>query len=243
MQVSYHKRLNISFIHIIKTGGTSVEKMLRNQTKPSEMDRLLPRRLTDKLMDRLNPTQSRLARLSKHALAIDYLNCAPQKYKDSFSFAIVRNPWDWLVSWYTFVKSVRISPDHGRQWRHALHEQVAPLSFEEYIQWVTVENGFQQLPSRRASAFSSKVPILQSDWLTDLDGNLIVDFVGRFEHLSRDVHHAMKQSPARSHAESSLPHVNKSPRDSYHSYYSNQTRALVEEYFAEDIRRFGYQFT
>jgi chondroitin 4-sulfotransferase 11 len=61
------------FVHINKTGGTSIEKVF------------------DPLADRQDVP-------FKHQPLAFYRDRFPAQFRDYFKFSIVRNPWDWLVS-------------------------------------------------------------------------------------------------------------------------------------------------
>lgn len=164
-------------------------------------------------------------------------------FDKSFSFAIVRNPWDWLVSWYAFVRLTTQSPDREGAWKHSLYDAISGMSFADYIDWITKEHGMQYLPSRRKSAFAQKTPVLQSDWITNLQGGVIVNQVGRFENLEQDVRRALNTTSWLAQDQGlALPHVNRSERESYQEYYTQSTRNLVSDYFKEDIDRFEYTF-
>jgi hypothetical protein len=63
------------FVHINKTGGTSIEKIF----EPYADQRDVP---------------------YKHAAAAFYQQTFPGRFRRYFKFAFVRNPWDWLVSRY-----------------------------------------------------------------------------------------------------------------------------------------------
>ena len=71
------------------------------------------------------------------------------------------------------------------------------------------------------------------------DGNLIVDFVGYFERLEEDFKEVCRRigipaalPPPKAHA----------PRKDYRSFYTDETRDLVAEAYAQDIDLFGYTF-
>jgi len=75
------------FIHIPKTGGTSIEEALRDETcqlLPGEWDR-----------GRVRHTP--LNHLTLQEVA-DYAILTPAQFKSYFKFCFVRNPWDRLVS-------------------------------------------------------------------------------------------------------------------------------------------------
>src|SRR5580704_4904265 len=67
------------FIHINKTGGTSIEKAFA----PDADIRDVPH---------------------KHAPVAFYKQWWPDQFRTYFKFAFVRNPWDWLVSRYYWSK-------------------------------------------------------------------------------------------------------------------------------------------
>jgi sulfotransferase famil protein len=60
------------FVHIQKTGGTSIEKVF----EPLADLRDVP---------------------FKHASAAHYRESFPDQFDSYFKFSFVRNPWDWLV--------------------------------------------------------------------------------------------------------------------------------------------------
>jgi hypothetical protein len=82
---------------------------------------------------------------------------------------------------------------------------------------------------------------MQSDYVVDLHGQLLVDFLGRYETLADDFAEACRRIGI---AQPALPHrrqANDRGRD-YRRYYSDDLAALVAQHFEPDIRRFGYRF-
>jgi hypothetical protein len=81
---------------------------------------------------------------------------------------------------------------------------------------------------------------LQSDYLIDLHGNLIVDFIGRYERLQDDFDTACRKIGIPTPP---LPHKRRAKtRGAYREYYTPQTAQLVAEHFKADIDMFGYTF-
>jgi hypothetical protein len=78
----------------------------------------------------------------------------------------------------------------------------------------------------------------QTDYLTGPKGELLVDFVGRFEHLKRDVATVLSEIGI----DGELPYANKSKRGHYRDYYTSELREIVAERFQKDIEHFGYEF-
>ncbi len=200
------------FIHIYKTGGTSVQKMLEKYDRRFDLTcrlKLLARKAT-------NSDMPVLARPYKHANAEKVRTLIGADCYDSyFKFAFVRNPWDWQVSLYYYMLR---SPD-------TMHPQV-PLvksmeNFDRYIRWRCREE-----------------VRLQYNFIY-VDGKLLVDFVGRYENFQLDFDKICDRLDI---ARQQLPKVNTTKRDRYRDYYTPETRLLVSEAFSVDIETFGYEF-
>ncbi|NBW87760.1 MAG: hypothetical protein EBR23_13280, partial [Planctomycetia bacterium] len=80
--------------------------------------------------------------------------------------------------------------------------------------------------------------ISQSRMLTDRQGRLLVDFVGRFETLEADFARVCRVIGV----EVELMQANRGESRDYRDFYSPGLASLVAEYFAADIERFGYAF-
>ncbi|HEY2324863.1 MAG TPA: sulfotransferase family 2 domain-containing protein [Thermoanaerobaculia bacterium] len=192
------------FIHIYKTAGTSLTHALRPYAREP-----LPARI----LERVGLRKPAIAPLPDHVSARDLRESIPRElFESCFKFAFVRNPWDWQVSLYHYMRELR---------RHPQHRIVQSLSFDEYIDW-------------RVSSDKH----LQREFVADESGKLLVDFVGRFESLDRDAQTVFERIGIRA----TVPHRNRSFHGGYRTYYSERSKRLVSEHFAEDIEMFGYSF-
>jgi hypothetical protein len=144
----------------------------------------------------------------------------PEIFEGFYKFAFVRNPWDHLVSIYHFMLSDPEIPRHA--------EVKALTGFDAFVQWAIDQ----------AAPFPKGITKLQSEMLTDRDGNLLVDFVGYYEALHQDFARVCQYVGI----DAPLPHLNRSQHRDYRSCYNGHTRALVEEHFRPDIDLFGYTF-
>ncbi len=196
------------FIHIYKNAGTSITQallpfaldslpgMLRHfQKKPSTSDvtlRPYPPHITAKSI--------------AEKIGRDH-------FRSYFSFAIVRNPWDWQVSLYTYMLQ---SPQH---YQHKLVKSFR--SFDEYIIWRC-----------------DKDIRLQKDFIYSEDGEKLVDFIGRYENLNED----FKTICSRINIPANLRHLNKSRTKPYQDYYSQDIKERVAQAFKPDINLFQYDF-
>ena len=75
--------------------------------------------------------------------------------------------------------------------------------------------------------------------LFDSDGKKILDFIGKLENYEEDFKFVCKTIGLN---QQSLPHRNKTKHKHYSDYYDSSTKKIVEEFYAKDIERFGYQF-
>jgi hypothetical protein len=153
--------------------------------------------------------------LHKHATALQIKSCAdPRLWEQYFKFAFVRNPWDWQVSLYHYMLTDPFNPHYEevRRWG----------SFDAYIRW------------RCAVA-----PAPQSAFVCDETGQLLVDYVGRFERIHEDFRVIAERIGLGS---IELPHLKKVEHPPYQELYSPETRALVARAFERDIGMFGYDF-
>ena len=133
-------------------------------------------------------------------------------FNSYYKFGFVRNPWDWQVSLYTFML---------KNHKHPQHRIIKNMtSFDQYIEW-RVNNDLH----------------LQMKAFCDEDGNLLVDFIGKFENLHADFEKVCR----RLKVEAELPHLNRSRADhDFLKHYSEKSLKMVAEGFREDIERFNY---
>lgn len=211
---------NFIFIHIYKNAGTSIKTVLRplaTSLFQEKVSRVITRypvlgNLESLIMyfDRFDPVPCQSHAAARQVIAV----LGEEIYRSYFSFAIVRNPWDWQVSLYNYM--LKNSAHH----QHALVKDLG--SFEEYIRWRCAE----EVRYQRDFIYSDK-------------GDLLVDFVGRFEQLNDD----FQKICSRIGIVATLPKMNVSSSGSYRDYYNPDTVALVNTTFEPDITTFGYSFS
>ncbi|MFP4075228.1 MAG: sulfotransferase family 2 domain-containing protein [Halochromatium sp.] len=207
------------FVHIAKTGGTSVRAALarRRWADPWYWPMFVCSRLSHLSGHRIG------SKLPRHAKIIAAQELLPREvFAALFKFAFVRNPWDLQVSSFHHIRRERPRYLGG-------HED-----FAGFLRW--------KLDPERPPQYHLDTSIaLQTDYLIDLRGNLIVDFIGRYERLEQDFGEACARigiDPPK------LPH-RRQARDrstDYRAYYDDETAALVARHFAPDIERLGYRF-
>jgi len=210
MLLSYEHRF--LFIHVSKAAGTSIQRALTPWAH--QPDRLWINRIPGRLGLRAHhvlPYRWRVFR--EHATALQIKRSLPRRvFGDCYKFAFVRNPWDWLVSLYSYLVQ---TPSH----RH--HRMVKAMNFDQYVE-------FETRRGRRS----------QHEFVTDRNGGLLVDFVGRFERLHDDFARVCNTLEI----EAVLPHSNGSSHRDYRDYYCRRTIELVRRHFQRDVELFEYTF-
>ena len=80
----------------------------------------------------------------------------------------------------------------------------------------------------------------QIDFITYKNGEIITDFIGRFENLNQDFNYVCKKLKIN---DVHLEHLNKSIRKkNYRRYYNDELANLVYKRYKKDIRLFNYEF-
>ena len=207
------------FVHIAKTGGTSVRASLQGLRwrDPWYLPMFLCSRLSHISKHRI------ASKLPRHAKVIAAKELLPREFFDNlFKFAFVRNPWDLQVSSFHHIRRERPHYLGGHQ------------DFDSFLRW--------KLDPQRPYQYHLDTSIeLQSDYLIDLHGNLVVDFIGRYERLGEDFRVACKRIGIRPPA---LPHERRAGdrKSDYRGYYRDETAELVGRHFKQDVEILNYRF-
>ncbi len=197
------------FVHIRKAAGTSLRQILGEVSLPKN----------DQLWSKL---------LSRNGFAVDYrkysfrkhasleeaeLSMPEELFESYFKFAMVRNPWDRLVSEYEYIKT---------QAAHSRYKKLSAMDFKQFIVY----------QSKRPAAH-------QVNALKLKNGHLGCDFVGKLETLEQ----SLKVIGARIGVNfSELPHINQIKRRDYRTYYDSKLQLLVGQLWQADIDTFQYDF-
>ncbi len=150
------------------------------------------------------------------------------KYGSYFKFSFVRNPWDRILSAYTFMKKGGIN-SYDKFWGEKYLKGLD--DFEQFI--LALEN----------KSFANKVKgslhfLPQRLFLLNLENKIDLDFLGRFENLENDFE-LLKQE---SNLQGELRKLNKSKHRVYTSYYTTKMQKIVADFYQEDIDTFKYSF-
>ncbi|GGC06843.1 hypothetical protein GCM10011352_36350 [Marinobacterium zhoushanense] len=197
------------FVHVYKNAGTSITEALMPYAAGQCMQFInrINKKVALPFVDVPQPFHS-------HISAIELIDkLGEDEFKKYFSFAFVRNPWDWQVSLYKFMLKDKY---------HYQHEFIKGLGgFEQYLQWRCSGN-----------------VRLQKDFICSRTGRVALNFVGKYENLAVD----FKKICSEVGIVADLPWRNSSGEKNYRDFYNEKTKLLVEESFKDDIDLFGYSF-
>ncbi|MFM7205911.1 MAG: sulfotransferase family 2 domain-containing protein [Planctomycetaceae bacterium] len=216
MLISHHHRF--AFIHVPKTGGSSVARALWSFADHPE-DHWANRCLAAIGIRVNNYAPMRMRKFRPHTSAAVLRRTLPAgMFESMFTFAFVRNPWDLLVSYFHFLRDAEGHSSHVHH-RRGLAARLP--DFEAYVRYEI----------RRGK-------ISQTRMVADNRGRVLVEYLGRYESLADDFAHACR----RIGIEAVLGRANVSVRGDYRDYYTDRLAALVRDAYAEDVERFGYEF-
>ena len=240
----------IGFVHIPKTGGTSVMRIMQSDQRLSSL--LLPRLASDPYF-------------KYHSPAIVQSSFFGDAWGHAFTFATVRNPYLLVVSEWLFYsdycKSALLQPLPGLSQQHLrrceiILDQFAAVANEsiaaargKLLGYVTYR--YSEPSSEEALFLGQKSLVGQLSWLTDVTGKtILVDQVVKLEDLdtltpSSLVQHACGAKTG--HADSAAPgeiHVRENPTSmphlEYWCYHTEKSCDRVAGRFQEDFAYFNY---
>ncbi len=153
-----------------------------------------------------------------------------------FKFAVVRNPWERLLSDYNYQLR-KSRPDDSR-----LLLRDPEGRRREFTEWAALAMGRDGScePSSWGGEVSAGIGRFspQVDWIS-VEGRVAVDFVARLETIDLDFE---RIRAATGLAQRHLPRRNARFHLHYSWYYDDVTRARVARHYASDIAEFGYRF-
>lgn len=219
----YNAEYNFLFVHIQKTAGTSITKALLEI-----------------------PSSQFIAPAHLRLRDITFLKERP------FIFAVVRNPWDRLISWYEMIIRKGEHNDFSRYVLSSNNQSPNQISFSEFIRRIDViderqisELGQQLIGSENedfkiAQHYLKSISFNQADYLTDAKDDYIFDKILRFESLDKDWSDLVAQLKLPIRPILTFENINPNAID-YSKYYSSPIDIKwVEELYFKDNQLFSY---
>lgn len=136
--------------------------------------------------------------------------------EDFFRFCVVRNPWDWFLSEVFYWIGRGQLRGNASDYKHAFFSLLESKEIDNH----RIES--------------------QLDYVS-IDGEIAVDFIGKYETIDQDFLAIRLQIGIQDGAP--LPRVNASPKTCpFWEYYDDEMKEAVGERYARDIAAFSYTF-
>lgn len=202
---------SLLFVHIPKTGGESFSQVLRSHGAVDFLD--------------------------KHATIRDYANVSSDIPRHSL--AVVRNPFDQVVSFYFHLrKPLYIPKDQLRkQYPHLGGEYVGPVEACK----LAIRSSFSQFVDSIYYRGCIPHPYFQdqAEFICGNEGQILCSEVFKYESITRLWNRLCVIYGIPS---IDIPHLNRSRRVHYSQYYDNRTREIIDGFFSKTLTTFGYCF-
>ncbi|MDH5649356.1 MAG: hypothetical protein OEY67_06835 [Gammaproteobacteria bacterium] len=169
----------------------------------------------------------------------------PERYSDLPVIGFIRNPWDYYVSWYTYLMhNTETTPSEMDP--QNLFQQAScggSNDFRTTLLNIMDKDNLRKSDTGALTAYASWTFGIDSD--AELDNNNIKigqtenlreDMIGILEDLAISMPNSLKDSLLHD------PPKNAMDRPPYQEFYDEETKSLVEYKDRFIIQRFGYSF-
>jgi hypothetical protein len=216
------------FIPIQKTGSTSIREVLADKYNCVAAS-------SDKTSLIYNHTSAcRLKLYFEEQKNNQFSKQDAWNWNEYFKFTFVRNPYARLVSQYNYICKIGSNP-----------QKVTDSNGDEFIYCTEYHNSCKEINKKSFKDF-----VQNNQYHFDLPYSSFCldefDFVGKTENMQTDfdkVIELIRKNNAKTLMKNiSIPHLNKSTKKHYSSYYDEETKKIAEEFYGEDIERFNYKF-
>ena len=202
----------IIFIHIPKTGGTSLSSMLFDNIRPSK----------DKLLGSMVEVGGKYRR-SSHCTAQEILLLKPKKFLEYPKVTCVRNPYHRTVSEYFHLKRFDKS--------HPVLGNINKISFKEFVVSMVDNYGTIRETCQNYKYEDYFIHFLPQVDFLKIDGRMIDVKIFKFEKYHEIEEYFQKKT-----------HLNENKiKKEYESLYDNESRKIISNLYKEDFETFGYR--
>jgi hypothetical protein len=171
-----------------------------------------------------------IVRYKKHCTALFVKNDISMRLPDIwdklYKVSWVRNPWQRAVSLWKYTKDITpkgyagiVSNPHFKKW--LFDPKVGALCEDE--------------PNNRT-------PLSALTYVSDLDGNIIVDFIGQLEHIDEDMSRLKYELYGRRSGHKVKHENNRKLGFHYTRLYDNESREYIADICKWEIDKFNYKF-
>ena len=211
--------------------------LIKKDVSSEMQSSLKPFKLTKSIFVRIPKSAGRSVSISlygnlvgSHLPVKDYqIVFSEDDFNSYFKYTLVRNPWDRLVSAFLFLREGGVTGlDQYFSEKH-LHDV---FDFEDFVK--------NHLSKKEVLSFTHFRP--QTDFLL-INGELAIDFVGKFESIEEDFEVIKQKLNMPPHIELAKKNITGSrTKKDYRDYYNEEMIDIVRKVYQKDIELFDYQF-
>ena len=232
--------MKVGFVHIPKTGGTSIVSVLTTCVF---------------LQGRVLPSQHS----NFHESALQQRTLRDHDWDHAYTFAVVRNPYDWAVSqffWRFALESCanKTSSPTCRVKDSFFRKNGSRVSYsvdhkQHFLQWLLHHEELARTRGKFMADYVISGPAIDNKtsqfwWTVGVGNKLLVDHVVKYENKTDfDLHascNGWRPSSPKRFAGPGSPHKFKTNHKHYVNYYNEQSREIVKRRFLVDFQYFNY---
>ena len=158
---------------------------------------------------------------SKHFTSLECIDKYSLNYwQDYFTFVCVRNPWTRMISHWTFICRV------------AINVKNIFLTFDNFVRQCCLKEHVYMIGNPLRT---------YKEYLTDKDGNIIVDHIIKFEHLNEEFELIKNKFNLDGKLEWIFDGKNKYDKN-VDNWYTQELRELVAMKYKWSIEKFNYKY-
>ena len=215
------------WLHIRKAGGTTINSLLGEHYVRTKRAKSLPFIALPKeeWNDNLNNHRVYLGEYEyKRTLFAKKFLYTSDEFEEMFKFAVVRNPYSRALSCWKYLTKRWVIGKPGHM--------IARLSFEHFLSMLP--EFWENQKDRHVSTHTAPV---WSD-VTDESGKLLLDKVYKLEEINEAMIDICKELNIQSIE--NIPKLNPSKNSEKDYRFSRSSIRLIEQYYKDDIEKFGY---
>ncbi|MBW2172233.1 MAG: sulfotransferase family 2 domain-containing protein [Deltaproteobacteria bacterium] len=192
------------FVHIPRTAGSSIENIL--WPGPRSVSELWGG-VVEKNLNKYQ-TGGLQHLFAEHVR----MEVGSNTFNQYFKFSFMRNPWDKAVSQFHYMRERKnLRKFIGMELDDSFKKYLALIQRKIHVQWDE-----------------------QYKFISNENGDIMVDFLGRFENLEQDLNKVLNRLGVRM--------VRISFHRPYYEYYDDEAIGIVQSMYKRDIDMFGYEF-